>query len=112
MRNHKDYFLQFVTSGGKRRAEKREAAYKAKTVNNEDTTQARLDKEFDDYLVTMAKESTWGGGEELQAFCQAFDMSVIVYSIDSPPITITKHEGVPGQAKGVAHLAFDVSARS
>jgi len=40
-------------------------------------------KHLKDYVQSMRRPSTWGGGIEINSFCELFDTRVIVHHVDS-----------------------------
>ncbi|KAK2806460.1 hypothetical protein FQN50_005878 [Emmonsiellopsis sp. PD_5] len=83
MRSNFDYFLGFTSHiGGDRRAPRRAAAEAAKrrstTIERASTPSAQRER-LERNLNVMAALGTWGGSHEIQAFCQAFNLDVVVY---------------------------------
>ncbi|EAW13001.1 putative OTU-like cysteine protease [Aspergillus clavatus NRRL 1] len=85
---HKDYFINFIAAvGGERRAPRRAAAsrYSSSSSSSSSASPAPpsaedIERSFESKLEESRKNGTWGGSEDIQAFCQSFKVDIRVYS--------------------------------
>lgn len=113
MRNNRDYFVHFASAvGGQRRAPKRAASAAARSsttpVPNSPTAQDR-EQAFDAMVARACEDKSWGGSEELQAFCQFYKRDVRVYT-DHGIQTFRDVNAPPDEERETIHIAFHVRA--
>ncbi|QSS53620.1 OTU-like cysteine protease family protein [Histoplasma capsulatum var. duboisii H88] len=109
MRDNADYFRDFTADvGGERRAPRRSAAQASRlaytNVDRAATAEGQAAK-FKLMLNEMKGQNAWGGSPEIQAFCQAYGLDVLVYSEDG----VQRFQNFFAEAdpnRGVIHLAF------
>ncbi|EQL32752.1 hypothetical protein BDFG_05139 [Blastomyces dermatitidis ATCC 26199] len=109
MRDNADYFVHFTADvGGERRAPRRSAAQAARlgyaNVDRVATAEGQATK-FTLQLDEMAEKNSWGGAPEIQAFCQAYGLDVLLYSKDG----VQRFQSSFAEAdpnREVIHLAF------
>ncbi|KAM5443994.1 hypothetical protein MferCBS31731_000511 [Microsporum ferrugineum] len=108
IRTNATYFVQFVSDvGGERRAPKRAAAAQAKLLSSNGrvaTSEGQWAK-FEKLLSKMKKTGFWGGSVEIQAFCQAYQRDVYVYS-DQGITPFTSHSRLGDQDNQPVHIAY------
>ncbi|KAK2803281.1 hypothetical protein FQN51_003699 [Onygenales sp. PD_10] len=109
MRSNFDYFLGFTSHiGGDRRAPRRAAAEAAKrrstTIDRASTPSAQRER-LERNLNMMATLGTWGGSHEIQAFCQAFNLDVVVYRSSGVGHFLPETAGPDPDRKQV-HIAY------
>ncbi|EFR00245.1 hypothetical protein MGYG_03248 [Nannizzia gypsea CBS 118893] len=108
IRTNAAYFVQFVSDvGGERRAPKRAAAARSKPQSFSDRT-ATSDGQwakFEKLLTQMKETGFWGGSVEIQAFCQAYQRDVYVYT-DHGITPFTSHGGLEGKENEPVHIAY------
>lgn len=114
VRERSDYFMQFVSDvGGERRAPRRAAAAAAlaKQSNNvgREATEEGQRAKFEKLLTQMGRNGFWGGSVELQAFCQAYEKDVMVYT-EHGIQTFTGDSAPDGQEREAVHVAYHVSS--
>lgn len=104
--------MQFVTDvGGERRAPRRAAAEQAKRSSGGVGRMATKDGQrakFEEMLSQMGRTGVWGGSVEIQAFCQAYEKDVNVYT-ENGIQSFTSDLSQTGQKREVMHVAYHVS---
>lgn len=110
MRNNAEYFMPFVADvGGERRAPRRAAASQSKkmsSVGRMATVEGQRAR-FDTMLSQMGQLGFWGGSTEIQAFCQAYDRDVIVYT-EHGIQTFSSNLAKEDPEREAAHVAYHV----
>ncbi|RHZ51389.1 uncharacterized protein CDV56_105335 [Aspergillus thermomutatus] len=109
---HRDYFIHFiVAAGGERRAPRRAAASRysssssSSSVSPAPPSSEDIERSFESKLEGCRKNGTWGGSEDIQAFCQSFKVDVRVYSTKG--IQTFRDVYAPGsEERAILHVAF------
>ncbi|EFE29700.1 extracellular OTU-like cysteine protease, putative [Trichophyton benhamiae CBS 112371] len=108
IRTNAAYFVQFVPDvGGERRAPRRAAAARSKSQSYSDraaTSEGQWAK-FEKLLTQMKETGFWGGSVEIQAFCQAYQRDVYVYT-DQGITPFTSHGSLEGRENQPVHIAY------
>ena len=109
MREHADYYKQFLDvqpGGGTRRNPKRKNAGTYSTpVTYKPPTDEEIDRAFEQHIQRMSRGGTWGDNMEIVAFAAAYNIDVRIYLADLTYM-------IPGQgdesSRGIAHIAYHV----
>ncbi|KAL1879444.1 hypothetical protein Plec18167_003898 [Paecilomyces lecythidis] len=110
IQTHPEYFMNFMSAmGGERRAPRRAAAAASRSSSSSVTpTPASKEQQiqkFETRVEESRKNGSWGGSEEIQAFCQSYKRDVRVY-MDSG-IQDFRDVSAPGdEEREVVHIAF------
>ncbi|KAF7158254.1 hypothetical protein CNMCM5623_003023 [Aspergillus felis] len=114
---HRDYFINFiVAAGGERRAPRRAAASRYSSSSRHSSSSSSsaspappssedIERSFESKLEGCRKNGTWGGSEDIQAFCQSFKVDVRVYSTKG--IQTFRDVYAPrSEERAILHVAF------
>ncbi|GBF62729.1 OTU domain-containing protein [Trichophyton mentagrophytes] len=108
IRTNAAYFVQFVPDvGGERRAPRRAAAARSKSQSYSDraaTSEGQWAK-FEKLLTQMKETGFWGGSVEIQAFCQAYQRDVYVYT-DQGITPFTSEGSLESRENQPVHIAY------
>ncbi|KAJ5690397.1 hypothetical protein N7462_004789 [Penicillium macrosclerotiorum] len=83
--DNRDYFMQFVVAkGGERRRPKRSAvsAYATRSADVAAPSEEDKERRFEEMVASTRKNGEWGSSEHLQAFCQAYQVDINVYTME------------------------------
>lgn len=110
---HPEYFMNFMSAmGGERRAPRRAAAAASRSSSSSVTpapaTKEQQMQKFETRVEESRKNGSWGGSEEIQAFCQSYKRDVRVY-MDSGIQDFRDVSAPADEEREVVHIAFHVS---
>lgn len=112
MRKNRDYFVHFTSAvGGQRRAPRRAASAAARSSSTPvpmSPSSHDRDEAFNALVTRSHTDKTWGGSEELQAFCQFYKRDINVYTEQG--IQRFRDVNAPAEEqRDTVHVAFHVS---
>ncbi|KAJ9360662.1 hypothetical protein DTO027B9_1056 [Paecilomyces variotii] len=107
---HPEYFMNFMSAmGGERRAPRRAAAAASRSSSSSVTpapaTKEQQMQKFETRVEESRKNGSWGGSEEIQAFCQSYKRDVRVY-MDSGIQDFRDVSAPADEEREVVHIAF------
>ncbi|GAD94098.1 OTU-like cysteine protease [Paecilomyces variotii No. 5] len=110
IQTHPEYFMNFMSAmGGERRAPRRAAAAASRSSSSSLTpvpaSKEQQIQKFETRVEESRKNGSWGGSEEIQAFCQSYKRDVRVY-MDSGIQDFRDVSAPADEEREVVHIAF------